>query len=75
MRAFWSHLSELHSHAVWITHTMLYASCKKILIFCRSNSLLSTGCDLLSCKHTLKSGVMSAIVRCALLVALDHHAL
>jgi len=41
---------------------MLYASCKKLLIRCTSNSFLSTTCAPLFFRQMLKSGVMSAIV-------------
>lgn len=42
---------------------MLYASCKKLLIFSTSYSLFRTACPPFSLRHRLRSGVMSAIVR------------
>ena len=53
--------------------TMLYASCKKLLIFSTSRSLLlDAGWTPRSLRHMLKSGVMSAMAlsRCLLVVAL-----
>ena len=53
--------------------TMLYASCKKLLMRWTSNSFLSTTCAPFFFRQMLKSGVISAMVTthtesCAFLV-------